>query len=230
MTRWTLLDVAPISQSTGELRLYKRGEEFSIRIGSSELMNSREHGSEDALGELACARIADRPRPRVLIGGLGMGYTLRAVLHGLGGEAHVVVAELVEAVVVWNRGPLGALAGHPLQDDRVTVREIDVARIIREERCGYDAILLDVDNGPRGLTRKSNDRLYGLNGLSEAFLALRPGGVMAVWSAGPDPAFAQRLRKIGFTVDEIRVRARGVHGGAWHTIWLAESAPQSVRQ
>jgi spermidine synthase len=223
MTRWTLLDIAPASESTGELRLYKRGEEFSIRVGNCELMNSRVHGSEDALGELACARIADRPHPRALIGGLGMGYTLRAVLNELAADGQVVVAELVPAVVDWNRGPLGHLAGHPLQDGRVTVREIDVARIIRAEQHAYDAILLDVDNGPKGLTGTDNDRLYGLSGLRQAFVALQPGGVLAVWSAGPDPAFTQRLREVGFKVDEIRARARGARGGARHTVWIAET-------
>ncbi len=230
MIRWTLLDIAPASGNSGELRLYQRGEEFSIRVGNCELMNSRVHGSEDALGELACARIANRPRPRILIGGLGMGYTLSAALHGLGAEGRVVVAELVPAVVAWNRGPLGDLAGHPLDDDRVTVREIDVAQIIRAEQCAYDAILLDVDNSPKGLTSKGNDWLYSLSGLRVALAALRPGGVLAVWSAGPDQAFTQRLRKVGFKVDEVRVRARGARGGARHTVWIAERADQPVPQ
>ena len=134
MKRWMLLGVAQASGDERELRLYRRDEEFSIRAGNRELMNSRVHGSEDALGELACARIADRPRPRVLIGGLGMGYTLRAALHGLSAQGQVIVAELIPEVVVWNRGPLGELAGHPLRDDRVTVREADVAGILREGR------------------------------------------------------------------------------------------------
>jgi spermidine synthase len=229
MIRWTLLDIASASGSSGELRLYQRGAEFSIRVGNCELMNSRVHGSEDALGELACARIAHRPRPRVLIGGLGMGYTLSSALHGLGAGAQVVVAELVPAVVAWNRGPLGDLAGHPLDDHRVTLREIDVAQVIRAEQCAHDAILLDVDNSPKGLTSKGNDWLYSLSGLRAALTALRPGGVLAVWSAGPDQAFAQRLRKTGFKVDEVRVRARGARGGAWHTVWIAERADQPVQ-
>jgi spermidine synthase len=221
MTRWTLLDIARASRDHGELRLYQRGEEFSIRAGDCELMNSRVHGSEDALGELACARIADRPRPRVLIGGLGMGYTLSAALQALNAESQVVVAELVSAVVVWNRGPLGNLAGHPLRDQRVTVREGDVAQILRAEQRAYNAILLDVDNGPKGLTWKRNYWLYGLSGLGVAFAALRPGGLLAVWSADPDQAFRHRLRKIGFKVDEVRVRSRGARGGARHTVYLA---------
>jgi spermidine synthase len=228
MKRWMLLGVAQASGDQRDLRLYRRDEEFSIRAGSCELMNSRVHGSEDVLGELACARIKDRPRPRLLIGGLGMGYTLRAVLDGLSAQGQVIVAELIPEVVAWNRGPLGDLAGHPLRDDRVSVREVDVARILREERRAYDAIVLDVDNGPGGLTRNGNDWLYAQGGLSAAFAALRPGGVLAVWSAGPDKAFSDRLRKTGFEVEEVRVRAREVHGGARHTIWIAGRAVQSA--
>jgi spermidine synthase len=226
MKRWMLLGVAQASGDERELRLYRRDEEFSIRAGNRELMNSRVHGSEDALGELACARIADRPRPRVLIGGLGMGYTLRAALHGLSAQGQVIVAELIPEVVAWNRGPLGELAGHPLRDDRVTVREADVAGILREEQGAYDAILLDVDNGPKGLTRKGNDWLYSQGGLGAAFAALRPGGVLAVWSAGPDQAFSDRLRKTGFKVEEVRARARDVRGGARHIIWIAGRVAQ----
>ncbi len=221
MNPWKLLDIAQAPKKGGELRLYQRGAEFSIRVDNHELMGSHEHGSEEALGELACARIADRSRPLVLIGGLGMGYTLAAALRRLGPEGRIVVAELVPAVVAWNRGPLGHLAGHPLQDQRVVVREVDVAQILRSEQLAYDAVLLDVDNGPEGLTRKGNDWLYSLTGLSTAFEALKPGGVLAVWSAGPDRAFTQRLQKVGFKVDEVRVRARGARGGARHAIWLA---------
>ena len=173
------------------------------------------------MAEHACARIASLPCPKVLIGGLGMGYTLAAALNRLGTESRVVVAELVPAVVAWNRGPLAALAGHPLDDDRVTVREVDVAQILQAEHRAYDAILLDVDNGPKGLTRKSNDWLYTRTGLDAAFTALRPSGVFALWSASPDRAFAQLLRKVGFEVDEERVRARGPRGGGYHTIWIA---------
>jgi spermidine synthase len=221
MTPWILLDSAQVPGNGGELRLYQRGDVFSIKIvGRSELMNSRVHGSEDALAEHTCARLMDRVKPRLLIGGLGMGFTLAAALKYVGDQAQVVVVELVPAVVVWNRGPLGECAGQPLQDSRVTVREGDVARILMAGQQAYDAILLDVDNGPEGLTRKENDWLYSMSGLSASYAALRPQGVLAVWSAGPDQAFLQRLRKVGFKVDEVRVRAHGSKG-ARHIIWFA---------
>jgi spermidine synthase len=221
MTPWKLLDRAQMPESGEELRLYQRGWEFSIRVDSHELMNSRAHGSEDALAELACVRIAHRPCPRILIGGLGMGYTTAAALHRLGADGQVVVAELVPAVVAWNRGLLADLAGHPLHDARVTVQEADVARILRAEQGAYDAILLDVDNGPVSLTRKGNDWLYARAGLDAAYAALRAGGVLAVWSAGPDRAFAKRLCRAGFEVSEVSARARGPRGGGRHIIWLA---------
>ncbi len=222
MIPWELLDSAPVPGGSETLRLYRRGGiEFSIRVDGCELMNSRVHGSEDALAELACARLADRPAPKVLIGGLGMGYTTAAALHRLGAQAQVVVAELAPAVVVWNRGPLAALAGHPLEDVRVAVREIDVARILKTEQQAYDAILLDVDNGPKGLTRTGNDWLYSKAGLNAAHAALKPSGILAVWSASPAPAFSQLLRQTGFKVEEVTARARGRKGGSRHLIWLA---------
>ncbi|GMQ87915.1 MAG: hypothetical protein BMS9Abin08_1129 [Gammaproteobacteria bacterium] len=221
MTPWVLLDSAQVPGNGGELCLYQRGYEFSIKIaGGGELMSSRVHGSEDALAERTCARLVDCVKPRLLIGGLGMGFTLAAALRQVGDQAQVVVAEFVPAVVAWNRGPLGEHAGHPLRDPRVTVREVDVARMLMAGQQAYDAILLDVDNGPEGLTRKENDWLYSMNGLNEAYAALRPRGVLAVWSAGPDQKFLQRLRKVGFEVDEARVRAHGSKG-ARHIIWLA---------
>lgn len=221
MTPWVLLDSAQVPGNGGELRLYKRGDEFSIKIvGRGELMNSRMHGSEDALAEQTCARLMAGLRPRLLIGGLGMGFTLAAALRHLGDQAQVEVAELVPAVVAWNKGPLGECAGQPLQDPRVSVHEGDVARILDNEQDTYDAILLDVDNGPEGLTRKGNDWLYSMNGLNAAYMALRPQGVLAVWSAGPAEDFIQRLRKVGFEVDEVRVRAHGKKG-ARHVIWFA---------
>ena len=221
MQPWILLDRATVPGNGGELLLRQRGEEFSISLpGRGELMNSRVHGSEDALAEQTCARLAEPAGAQLLIGGLGMGFTLAAALRRLGDQARVVVAELVPAVVTWNRGALGERAGHPLQDPRVQVREEDVARVLKSARETYDAILLDVDNGPEGLTRKENDWLYGVNGLTAAYAALRPGGVLAVWSAGPDRDFVQRLCKVGFRVDEVRVHAHGSKG-ARHVIWFA---------
>lgn len=221
MIPWTLLDSAQVPGTGGELCLYQRNNEFSIKIvGRGELMNSRVHGSETALAEHTCARLVDCVKPQLLIGGLGMGFTLSAALQHLGKQAHVIVAELVPAVVAWNRGPLGDCAGHPLRDPRVTVSEMDVAHMLMAGEQAYDAILLDVDNGPAGLTRKENDWLYSINGLNDAYTALRPRGVLAVWSAGPDKNFLNRLRKVGFEVDEVRVHAHGSKG-ARHTIWFA---------
>lgn len=158
-----------------------------------------------------------------------MGYTTAAVLQQLTADGQLVVAELVPGVIEWNKGPLADLAGRPLQNDRVTVRVIDVAEILKVEQRTYDAILLDVDNGPEGLTRKGNDWLYSPAGLDAALTALRPAGVLGVWSASPNLAFTQRLHQAGFAVDEVRVRARGVGKGAWHTIWLAERSPRQSR-
>jgi spermidine synthase len=224
MIPWQLLDSTQVPGENNDLRLYRRDGEFSIRVGGSELMNSRVHGSEGAMAELACARIASLPCPHVLIGGLGMGFTLAAALNRLGTESRVVVAELVPAVVAWNRGPLADLAGRPLDDDRVAVREVDVVHILQAEHQAYDAILLDLDNGPRGLTRKSNDWLYTRAGLEAVFAALRPAGVFALWSESPGRAFARLLRKTGLVVDEECVRARGNRRGGYHTIWIAERA------
>jgi spermidine synthase len=218
---WKLLESAQIPGGTGEMRLYQRDAELSIRVDRHELMNSRVYGSEDALSELGCARIQSKPAVRVLIGGLGMGYSTRTALAGLRDDAEVVIAELVPAVVKWNREFLGHLAGHPLRDHRVTVRQQDVGLVIRGAKSDYDAILLDVDNGPAGLTRKANDGLYARAGLRAARLALRPRGVLGIWSSGPDRAFVQRLRESEFDVEEIAVRTRGRGKGGRHIIWLA---------
>jgi spermidine synthase len=222
MIPWKLLDSAPVPGGSETLRLYRRGGEFSIRVEGFELMNSRVHGSEDALAELACARLADHSSPTVLIGGLGMGYTLDAALHRLGTQAQVVVAELISAVVTWNRGPLADLARHPLEDLRVSVQEVDVAQILQTEHQTYNAIILDVDNGPDGLTRTGNNWLYTKAGLKAAHTALKPSGILAVWSASPAPAFSRLLRQAKFSVEEVTVRARGHKGGRRHMIWLAE--------
>ena len=221
MIPWTLLDTAEVPDGGGQLRLLQRGAEFSIRLGHNELMNSRVHGSEEALAKIAIAKLGAHTRPRILIGGLGMGFTLRAALRMIGAEARVVVAELVPAVVAWNRGWLADVSDHSLADARVSIREEDVAGLIRSEQSAYDAILLDVDNGPEALSRKANDRLYDLAGLGAAFAALRPRGVLATWSAGPDRDFTRLLRKAGFAVNEVRVRARGARGGAHQIIWIA---------
>lgn len=221
MIPWELLDSAEVPGGSATMSLYARGKEFSIRLNGGELMNSRAHGSEEALAELACARIANRPASRILIGGLGMGFTTAAALQRLDVASRVTVAELVPSVVEWNRKFLGGLSGNPLQDPRVTVRETDVALILQSEHQAYDAILLDVDNGPDGFTRKGNDWLYTDAGASTAYAALQPAGVLAVWSAGRDVAFGNRLRKAGFVVDEITVRGRGAAGGSRHTIWIA---------
>ena len=222
MIPWELLDSAPVPGGKETLCLYRRGTEFSIRVDGNELMNSRAHASEEAMAELVCARLAGRTSPSLLIGGLGMGYTLAAALHWLGAQAKVVVAELLPAVVVWNRGVLAGLAGDPLKDGRVSVREIDVARILKTDRQGYDAILLDVDNGPEGITRSGNDWLYTKAGLTAAHAALKPSGILAVWSASPEPAFSKLLRHSGFTVEEVTTRSRGSKGGSRHMIWLAQ--------
>jgi spermidine synthase len=222
MKPWLLIDSCEIPNNGGELRLYQRGAEHSIAIvGGGELMNSRVYGSEESLAELACSRIAGRKQARVLVGGLGMGYTLAAALRHLGADAEVVVAELVPAVVRWNREYIGGYAGHPLSDARVVVREGDIARILKREHDSFDAILLDVDNGPEGLTHRENDWLYGAAGLEAAYDTLRPGGVLAVWSAGPDRTFSERLRTVGYEVEDFTVRAHAGRKGARHTIWLA---------
>jgi spermidine synthase len=218
---WSLLDTAQIPGGGDELRLLRRGAEFSIKLGNNELMNSRLSATEQALATIACEKIRGRARPRILIGGLGMGFTLRAALVVLGMQAQIIVAELVPAVVAWARGPMAELFGNSLADPRVRIKETDVGDLIRSGRSAYDAILLDVDNGPEGMTREANDRLYDLDGLAAAYMALRPGGVLAIWSSQPDPKFTQRLRKTGFAVVENPVRAKGPQGGAQHFIWTA---------
>ncbi len=220
MQRWTLLDTADIPGGEGRMRLLQRGSEFSIKVDNLDLMNSRVRGSEEALARLGCAKIDKLAKSHVLIGGLGMGFTLRAALDLLGPEAQVVVAELVPAIVSWCRGPLAVLSGNPLADTRVKIHDGDIGQLIRTERSSYDAILLDVDNGPDGLTRRANGSLYDPDGLRAFRNALRPGGVLAVWSAGPDPSFTRRLRKTGFSVDEGPVRANGKRGSR-QMIWVA---------
>jgi len=222
----------------GELTLLRRGDEFSIRAGTQELMNSRMHGSEEALAERGCAGLVRdsgvetpvRGAPvrgvRVLIGGLGMGFTVRACLDRLGAAARVEVAELVPAVVRWNRGPLAHLAGRPLDDARVRVLEEDVGEVIRAARATYDAILMDVDNGPAALASAANARLYTAAGLAFAARALVPGGTYALWSPVDDRRFTERLRRAGLAVTTERVPARP-GGGGRHVLWVARLKQKS---
>ena len=220
MAPWSHLDTAQVPGG-GKLRLMQRGAEFSIRLDSNELMNSRLTATEQALATIACEKVRTRVQQKVLIGGLGMGFTLRAALVVLGQDSQIIVAELVPAVVAWARGPMATLFGDSLTDPRVRIRETDVSEMIRAARSEYDAILLDVDNGPEGITREANDRLYDLDGLTSAYMALRPGGVLAVWSSTPDTKFTARLNMTGFDVVENPLRAKGPQGGAKHFVWTA---------
>jgi spermidine synthase len=229
MIPWKLLDTARVPGSQSELRFYQRDKEFSIRVDGFELMNSRVYTSEDGFSELGCARIEGRKKPRVLIGGLGMGYSLRSALDHLPRNAEVVVAELVPQIVTWNRDYIGHLAGHPLRDSRVQLRELDVGQVLRESRGQFDLIMLDVDNGPEGLTRKANDRLYDRQGIATARDALRPEGVLGYWASGPNQAFARRLRESGLDVKETSLRATKGSRGVKHTIWLAVARNRGSR-
>jgi spermidine synthase len=219
MVPWVEIDRAKVPEG-GELRLLRRGAEFSIMAGPIVLMNNRVSGSEEQLAVLALERLGGRARPRLLIGGLGMGFTLRAALAARA-DVDIVVAELLPAIVAWARGPLAELFAGSLDDQRVRIEIGDVGALIRAGRKEYDAILLDVDNGPEGLTRDGNGGLYAAAGLRSAWLALRPGGLLAVWSAHPSPAFTRLLGQCGFAVEEIKLRARGKSGGSRHTIWMA---------
>jgi spermidine synthase len=205
-----------------ELRLFRRDGDYMIVLDRNELMNSRMSGSEEQLATLTIARLKNRTNPRLLIGGYGMGFTLRAALAVLPAGASVVVAELVPEIIAWARGPMAELTAGCLDDPRVSVVDGDVAAVIAGARGAYDAILLDVDNGPDGLTRAGNDRLYSVAGLAAAKAALVPGGILAIWSAADDPAFTRRLNANGFDANPTRVRARSTGKGATHTIWLAE--------
>jgi len=199
-----------------------------MMLGQIELMNSRLSGSEEALATLACRRIEGVKRPHLLIGGLGMGFTLRAALAMLGSEARIMVAELVPAVIAWARGPMADVFGESLNDPRASIRQADVIEVIQSHPSAFDAILLDVDNGPEGLIRRANDALYNLKGLRAIRRALRPGGVLAVWSSGPNSSFSRRLRDAGFDVNEVGVRATAKRSGAHHVIWFA-TKPEGAR-
>ena len=219
MKPWELLGQTSTPDGV-DLTLTRRDREYVILAGGRSLMSSRMHGSEEALATLACHALRGRAEPAVLIGGLGMGFTLRAALDRLPADATVVVSELVPAVVEWNRGPLAPLAGHPLKDRRVRVDVGDVAATLGASRDRFDAVLLDVDNGPAAFTAERNAALYADRGLAAARAALKSGGVLAVWSAWDNRKFEQRLRYGRFDVEVERVRARLQRGGPRHTIFL----------
>lgn len=223
MDRWTTLERTTIPASNKELSLLQRGDDFAIRIAGEQgdLMNSRQHHSEDMLAELGCARLSATDNARVLVGGLGMGFTLAAVLKTVTASAEVVVAELVPAVVEWNKGPLGECAGRPVDDQRTHIHIGDVAEQIKQGATAFDAILLDVDNGPDPMTHSDNEWLYSLAGLQYIYEALRPEGIVAIWSAGDDEAFRMRLNKTGFKVQVRTVRARPGKGSR-HKIFMAQ--------
>ena len=207
-----------------EIRLYRRGDEFMILLPTDELMSSRMRNSEERLATMTLERLAGNPAPRLLIGGYGMGFTLRAALAAAPPRARITVAELLPEIVEWARGPMAELTAGCLDDPRVTLEVRDVAETIAFDIGHFDAILLDVDNGPDGVVRKENDRLYSRAGLATAFGALRPRGVLAVWSAAPDPGFTRRLRGAGFEVEMVTVKARPNGKGPRHVIWFARRA------
>jgi len=215
-----LIDTADVPG--GEpLRLFRRGDDFMIVLDRNELMNSRMSGSEEALATMTCERLNGRRGPHLLIGGYGMGFTLRAALAVAGTDARLTVVELVPKIIAWARGPMAGLMAGCLDDPRVHLVNGDVAASIRSARLAYDAILLDVDNGPDGLTSTVNQGLYSMRGLQAAMTALKPDGVLAVWSAAPDTAFVRRLSDSGFIVEEVAVRARSNGKGPRHVLWFA---------
>jgi spermidine synthase len=228
MTCWQTLDRA-LTTDGGELTLCQLGDHYAMRVDGQELMNSASHGSEEKLAVFGCAGLARRPGVRVLVGGLGMGFTARAALGTLASDAELVVVESIAAVVRWNREILGHLAGAPLVDPRLSVVDGDVADVIAESVHRYDAILLDVDNGPSALTTFKNKRLYTAAGLRGAWRALRPGGVLAVWSTFHDAPFTARLRAAGFDPATKRVLA-GDGSPRRHVLWLARQIPERPNQ
>lgn len=223
MLPWTHLDTVQIPNDGGELKLLQRGDEFSIKLSGKrgELMNSREFNSEKTLSQLGCAHIKPHHDAHILVGGLGMGYTLTAALKAVNADSVVTVAELIPEVVQWNAGPLGHCAGNPLQDSRTKIHIGDVKELLISRQPRYDAILLDVDNGPKGLTHKDNNWIYSEDGLKDIYDTLHPNGMLAIWSAGPDYLFTVRLKKIGFRVDTRTVQSRPKKGSQ-HTIFLAK--------
>jgi len=220
MKPWELIDSVKTPDGS-EMTLKRRNGEYLILANYKDLMSSRMHGSEEELATLGCQRARSLEEPCVLVGGLGMGFTLRATLDLLPRGATVVVAELLSAVVSWNRGPLGPLAGHPLDDQRVRLETGDVRDVLRRGEGLFDAVLLDVDNGPEAFAQQGNHRLYSNAGVDRVRRALKPDGVLAVWSAWMDRKFEHRLRHCGFIVETARVRARLKKGGPRHTIFVA---------
>lgn len=220
MRHWTQLGEASVPGSDKSIFLIQGKDDFFIKLtGGLELMNTRKHGSEDALGALPCMKLRHPDSARVLIGGLGMGFTLAAALGAVGPGAQVTVAELIPEVVEWNHGPLGDRSGRPLDDPRAQVYVGDVADLLREKRDFYDVIALDVDNGPEGLTKSNNSWIYSEQGIIAAVGALRPAGMVSYWSASADQGFTDRLKRCGLKVEEVSVYAHG-NKGARHTIWL----------
>jgi spermidine synthase len=228
MKPWELLGETRTPDGSS-MALTRRGSEYVIHADGKSLMSSRMHGSEEALAHFGCRRLGANAQPCVLIGGLGMGFTLRATLDLLPPAAIVVVAELVPAVAEWNRGPLGPLAAHPLADPRVRLELCDVADTLRSSAGRFDAVLLDVDNGPRAFTTQQNSGLYVDRGVAALRAALRLDGTLAVWSAWDDRHFEHRLRYAGFTVEVERVRGRGKKGGPHHTLFLARATARSTQ-
>ena len=220
MTPRELLGTAAVPGGQ-ELRLYRRGGDFMIVLDRNELMSSRMSGSEKALALMTLERLGKRAGLHFLIGGYGMGFTLRAALAEMDAKAQITLAELVPEIIEWARGPMVDLAAGCLDDPRVRLVMDDVAHVIAAGHGSYDAILLDVDNGPDGLTADANDRLYTNAGLSSAMRALKPGGILAIWSAGSDAAFTRRLQNAGFAVEEVAVKARDNGKGPRHVIWFA---------
>lgn len=203
------------------MSLYQHDQEFSIRINGQELMHSRQHESEIELARLGCAHLAQRKSPHILIGGLGMGYTLRAALDMVGRHATVVVNELLVEVVKWNREILGDLNGHPLDDERVDLKQGDVIQLISRSESAFDAILLDVDNGPRAMVDSGNSRLYSREGILACRRALRDGGCLAVWSAEASKEFERLMMNCGLHVRRFRVPAYKGSKSQSRFVWVA---------
>ncbi len=223
-----LIATAMVPGAPEELRLFRRGDDFMILLDRAELMSTRMSGSEEALAVMTCKRLSGRPRPHLLIGGYGMGFTLRAALAALGMDARITVVELVPEIIAWARGPMASVMAGSLDDPRVHLIEGDVAAVVANAASAYDAILLDVDNGPDGLTRSDNDRLYSLRGLATARRALKSGGILAIWSAAPDAVFRDRLDDAGFRTEEAIVRARSNGKGPRHVIWFGTFSDMSA--